>query len=188
LPVYIPVSLKPGHVRTQEFTVNLNKLYTISIEAKKRLPFDTLNCLLGVSADPGNVLGKTCNEQEVIKANWVLTSNSKVVAKDTSESIPAWVSWSGTTAERQIGKFEGESGRRYVLDVEFLTDGSALAVTDPHLKVEVTNAFYEDVMWGSIYWVFPWEALALLGLVLLAAAGVRAWRHRHVTYSDLETK
>ena len=179
LPIDQPVSVVPGHVRTREFTVNLNRPYIVSIEAKKRIPFDTLNCLLGVSTDPGNVLGKTCDRPSVIKARWVLTSGGTVVAVGETEDAHGDGGWKNETIQRIIGWFHGESGRPYVLDVEFLSDGSALAITDPHLKVEVTNAYYEDVMWESLNNFWPWVALALLGLVLLVAAAVRyRWRGR----------
>jgi len=178
LPIDIPVSVVPSHVRTKEFKVNLKRLYIISIEAKKRIPFDTLNCLLGVSTDPGNVLGKTCNRPSVVNARWVLTSGGSVVSTGKSDDAPPGGGWGNETIARTIGRFEGQGGRRYVLDVEFLSDGSALAVTDPHLKVEVTAAYYEDVMWGSLLRFWPWVILAVLGLVLLVIAAIRSLLHR----------
>ena len=45
-PVYVPVSVSVSHVHVPEFRINLSGLYEISIEAKKTIPFDTLNCLL----------------------------------------------------------------------------------------------------------------------------------------------
>jgi len=61
------------------------------------------------------------------------------------------------------------------LDIEFLDDGSALASTHPHLKVEATPDFIEDVMSGQLYWFWPWAALAFLGVVLLVVAAIRSW-------------
>jgi len=38
-----------------------------------------------------------------------------------------------------LGEFDGKSGKLYSLEVDFIKDGSALNVTDPHLKVETDN-------------------------------------------------
>jgi acyl-homoserine lactone acylase PvdQ len=40
---------------------------------------------------------------------------------------------------RVIGDFKGEKGNKYILDVNFTKDGSALAVTDPHLIVRAST-------------------------------------------------
>jgi hypothetical protein len=82
-----------------------------------------------------------------------------------------------------LGSFDGEDGMRYVLDVEFLDDGSALAMADPHLKVEVTAAFYDDALWGQLDWFWPWVTVAFLGLVLLIADIARSWWRNRLTVS-----
>jgi hypothetical protein len=50
---------------------------------------------------------------------------------------------------RELGHFQGQSGRKYVLDVNVLADGSSLTPGNPRLKVEVHPMFYEDVMIGG---------------------------------------
>src|SRR5579864_210627 len=47
VPVSKPVSLSVGHVR-QPFTINFTGSYTIRIEAERKLPHETLQCLLGI--------------------------------------------------------------------------------------------------------------------------------------------
>jgi hypothetical protein len=47
-PIDVPLSLAIGQIRTREFKVNLNAIYIIEIEVQKKIPFDTLNCLLGL--------------------------------------------------------------------------------------------------------------------------------------------
>src|SRR5208282_2885987 len=129
-PVYVPVSLTADHVHVPEFHINLSGPYEIKIEAKKRIPFEMLNCLLGMSMS-----SEKCDGPSVVRARWALTSNGVVVAKGISDTEKGGA-WANDTIERQIGSFQGKWNRRYILDVDFTADGSALAVTDPHLVVE----------------------------------------------------
>src|ERR1700739_1443900 len=48
-PVDVPISMTIGHVRTREFKINLTAPYLIEIDVQKKIPFDTLNCLLGTA-------------------------------------------------------------------------------------------------------------------------------------------
>ena len=47
-------------------------------------------------------------------------------------------------ASRTIGYFKARKGRRYKLDGEVLADGSRLAVTNPHLRISVSDTSYES--------------------------------------------
>ena len=47
VPVDLPIMMAIGDVRTPEFKVNLSTTYLIEVEVQKKIPFDTLNCLLG---------------------------------------------------------------------------------------------------------------------------------------------
>ena len=69
VPVNIPISMGVGHVRTREFELNLNAPYAIDIEVQKAIPFDTLNCLLGMAkAESSTELEKCRNLPSVLKA------------------------------------------------------------------------------------------------------------------------
>jgi hypothetical protein len=41
--------------------------------------------------------------------------------------------------DRVLGQFVGERNKKYVLEVKFTEDGSALNVTNPHLIVMMTK-------------------------------------------------
>lgn len=171
-PVYVPVSIRVGHIRTPEFRVNLTGLYEIRIESKKRIPFDALNCLLGMSMPP-----QKCDVSPVVRANWVVTSKGDLVAKGTSDAEKGGA-WANDTIERQIGSFQGNWNRHYVLDVDFTADGTALAATDPHLVVGIPSDFYEGGMWISYFLSLICSAIALLGVVLLTASAIRVIKRR----------
>src|SRR5712692_6203125 len=71
VPVSMPISLRGGHVRTREFKVNLKALYIVEIEVEKKIPYETLNCLLGIEdINPD----KCKNTASVVNVSWVLSS------------------------------------------------------------------------------------------------------------------
>jgi len=47
VPIDMPISMAVGRTTTPRFKVNANQFYWFKIVAKKTIPFDTLNCLLG---------------------------------------------------------------------------------------------------------------------------------------------
>jgi len=177
----VPVSLTAGHVHVPEFRINLSGPYEIKIEAKKRIPFEMLNCLLGMP----KLASEKCDRPSVVRARWALTSNGVVVAKGISDTEKGGA-WANDTIERQIGSFRGKWNRRYILDVDFTADGSALAVTDPHLVVEITSDFYQGSMWMSFLLLLICSAVAIVGAALLLASAAQMiyslWREKqHIT-------
>lgn len=167
-PVYMPVSLAMGNVHVPSFRLNLSGPYEIRIEAKKRIPYEKLNCLLGMTSRAD----KKCDVPSVIRASWILTSNEAIIAKGTSDSDSGGA-WGNDVIEREIGNFKGNWNCQYQLEVNFITDGSALAATDPHLVVEITSDFYEGGMWISYFLLIACSALGLIGAALLSASGIR---------------
>jgi hypothetical protein len=75
IPVAMPVSLSIGNVKTPEFKVDSNQIYIIEVRAKKRIPFETQCCLMGIT---GSMF--RCSEQSIIQANWTIWSDRKAVA------------------------------------------------------------------------------------------------------------
>src|SRR5882762_5303993 len=134
-PVDIPVSMSLGHIRTPEFKINLDAVYLIEITAdQKKIPSNALFCLLGYK----QLYSECPNSPSVVQASWVLSSGGAVVSRGTSEDRD---SGGGSVMMdrigRSIGSFDGESGRRYVLDLDVLEDGSKLAPGNPRLQVQV---------------------------------------------------
>jgi hypothetical protein len=173
-PVDVPISMSTGHVRTSEFKTNLSALYTIEIQVEKKIPFETLNCLLGTAmpSPTSSALGECPDRPSVLKASWKLTSNGQIVASGSSDDERLG-SWSNDSISRILGTFRSQSGQRYVLDVAVLADGSALALGNPRLKVEVHPMFYEDVMVGGAILFFLSFALVVIGAILLVISFIK---------------
>jgi hypothetical protein len=169
-PVSMPVSLAVGEVRTPQFKVPVNQYYIISIEAKKRLPFDVLNCMMGISLVPNN-----CGKEPILQAKWTLWSDGQIVGQGSSDEHRGG-GWENDTVQCMIGKFKGRPGDRYVLVVDFTKDGSQLAVTDPRLKVHLADAYYG--MTETLYVFALFVLIEGIGMVLLISSAVRYWRNR----------
>jgi hypothetical protein len=162
VPVDTPISLTVGHIRTPEFKINQNALYEIAIDAERNIPYQTLNCLLGVE----DIYPERCKDTpSVIRASWVLTSNGAAVAHGSSDEFKGG-GWS-VTVERDIGSFRLSEGKRYVLDVDILNDGTLLQATHPRLKVGVHPEYYEGNMVSSLFVTAFACLLGLIGTVLL---------------------
>jgi hypothetical protein len=170
-PVDVPISMTVGHIRTREFRINQNAPYTVDIEVEKTIPFETLNCLLGITmARTSTALEECPDRPSVVKASWQLTSGGQIVAQGSSDEYRSGA-WMNGSISRELGHFESQSGRRYVLDVDVLADGSALAPGNPRLKVEVRPEVYEvNAVWGAILFL-GMGVLVLVGVILLAQTG-----------------
>ncbi len=133
--VDIPVSLAVGTVRTPEFLVK-RQPYLIMIRAERRLPFDDLNCMLGLQSampDPN------CNKEPLLQADWVVWDEGQVVDHGSVHRRDGRGGWADASIDRFLGHFVGERNKKYVLEVKFTRDGSALNVTNPHLIVMMTK-------------------------------------------------
>lgn len=170
VPLQMPISMIVGHVHSREFKVNLSESYLIEIEVEKKIPFDTLNCLLGMHMGPTSTeIGDCPNRPSVVKAAWSLTSQGQVVASGSSDDYRSGI-WANDTISRELGHFQGGNGRRYTLDVNILADGSILAVGNPELVVEVVPDFNEGIMiWSTILFLGS-ALLVLIGVIVLVIA------------------
>jgi hypothetical protein len=161
-PVSFPIDLHVGQLESPSFRVNRSTHYLIELEAERALPFEQLNCLLGI--DPG--LPDPCKETpSPIDLKWSVASSDKSIAEGTSdqEHSGAW----GGTINRTIGRFEGEKGKEYRLKIESLKDASVLAPAKPKIIVRVhpIEAKSYNVIAQAVLWVGL--AVGIIGLILL---------------------
>jgi hypothetical protein len=184
-PVDIPIKMAVGHVSTPSFKINQNASFDIQIEVQKKIPFDTLNCLLGVAMKPTSTDLQECPDKpSVVKASWVLISDGQNVAHGSSEDH-RYGAWMNDSIARELGSFQGESGRSYTLVLDVLADGSELGPGDPHLKIEVSSAVYEDEMVSGALVTLVSILLVLVGGITLLVSFVRNRRGRVNTVPDL---
>ena len=177
-PVDIPIQMAVGHVNSPSFKVNRNARFHIQIEVQKKIPFDTLNCLLGLAMKPTSTDLQECPDKpSVVKASWVLTSDGQKVAYGSSDDLRSGA-WKNNSIARELGSFQAESGRSYTLGLDVLSDGSELGPGAPHLTIEVSSAVYEDEMVGGTLVMLVSMLLVLVGGITLLVSFVRNRRGR----------
>lgn len=174
-PVNMPISLKPGHVRTSRFHINKDWPFEFRVEAKGRIDHHRLICLMGFDIPSDN-----CTEATVIRANWVLFDDDKLLAQgETNRDLDLGGEerngHSELIAFRRLGGSALRRGHNYVLDVDFAEDGSLLTAADPHLAVvAIDGGFYENALTGLfIFYSLPCASVVLLGLCILTFSWVR---------------
>jgi len=130
--VYMPVSLAVGRVRTPEFTVAKSQWYAIVLQVEEPLPPLRMRCMTGATLGPLDA--KDCGENErVLRADWTVWEDGRIVywGSIPDEDGGKW----GADIFIQVGDFSAVSGKRYVVQVHFTKDGTALNVANPHLIV-----------------------------------------------------
>lgn len=124
-PLDLPVSLSPGHIRTEPFSINLRSGYNLVFVLAQAAALYDLQCKIG----------ELCHQSlGMLQAHWVLSSDGKVVASGSTEGMArggdqAALSW-------PIGLF-GSSGRQFRIDADICSDTGMLKQGDPYLVVEV---------------------------------------------------
>jgi hypothetical protein len=166
VPVLISVSLSVGHVR-QPFTINFTGPYTIRIEAERKLPHETLQCLLGIRDYVPE--GQCKNIAPGLNITWTLLQDGQTI-KTGSSATAVGGAYTNDTVANELDGFDGKRGHHYVLDMDVLADGSALSVTRPKLRVGVDESVYEGFIFME-FLVLAWGVLGcLVGSLVLVGA------------------
>ncbi len=130
--VDMPVSLAVGTVRTPEFPV-VGHWYWIMLQVEKPLPFQQMQCMMGVTASP--LESEDCSSNDpVLRANWAVWDGEHVVYQGSS-TTKAEAKHTNKYIFKFLGSFAGEAGKKYVVEVKFTKDGTPLNVASPHLIV-----------------------------------------------------
>jgi len=140
VPLDIPISLSRGHVRTEEFGINLNSGYYIEIEVEKALSLDNLECQMWGCYEEKPASLEVQRVPAILRAQWVLSSAGNIKLSGHSEEIDGASGNLGVVGSK-VGYFLS-SGGRYRLDVDVLSDTSVLNKGNPRLKVEADGEGY----------------------------------------------
>jgi hypothetical protein len=132
--IEIPIRLAVGTIRTPEFPVQ-HEAYLIMIQAEKKLPFDDMNCMMGLDL----WTPRGCAKESLIEAEWMVRDSDHIVAEGSVHEKTG-ADYANHYIWKHMGHFAGEAGKKYVLEMRFTKDGTALQVTDPHLIVMMTKA------------------------------------------------
>jgi len=157
------VPLVPGRVEV-EFSPNFEGSYVSSIRVQRKLPFETLQCLLG---EKNYIPLSQCKDvPAVLQFKWQLNTNGHVAQQGTSDK-QLLGAYANDFIEMEFLYFEAKRGQHYSLELEFTKKGSELAVTNPRLRVGVESWDSFDTAMGLL-WALLFAAICVLpGIVLL---------------------
>jgi hypothetical protein len=129
--VDVPVALSVGHT-TVEFIAQYDARYRIGVGfgEPEKIAYNKSDCI----TDPGFPPGDCSSIPFPVKAAWRLSSGGQTIKQGLA---PSTMSRGSGPFFASFGVFQAEGARRYKLEVEFLTDGSALAPARPRLQVHV---------------------------------------------------
>src|ERR1700690_1094167 len=110
VPLDMPVSLAPGHLRMPEFEINVESTYRIEIALQRETTVKDGDCYPGFGCPLD------------VAMSWSLRKDGRVLARGSG------------TDESDIGRFAAGKGR-YDLDVDVSEEGSRFNAYEPHLVV-----------------------------------------------------
>lgn len=131
--VYMPISLAAGRVRTPEFSVVKPQWYDLVLQVERPLPPLRMRCMTGATLGPLDA--KDCGKNErVLRADWTLWEDGHIVYWG---SIPDedGGAWDAESIFIQVGSFGLAAGKKYIVQMHFTKDGTALNVANPNLIV-----------------------------------------------------
>ena len=81
VPLYMPVSLAQGHIRSPEFKINLDAGFWIFVEVETKVDDEGVSCLTGYVSD-------YCRKNGVreLHASWTLSDRGRVVARGSTDT------------------------------------------------------------------------------------------------------
>lgn len=138
--VYMPVSLAVGRVRTPEFSVPKGQWYDIVLQVEMPLApksarlasSQRVRCMTGATLGPLDERGCGRNDR-VLRADWTVWEGGRIVYWGSIPEVDGG-KW-GDDIIIQIGSFGLETGKKYVVQMHFTKDGTALNAANPHLIV-----------------------------------------------------
>lgn len=172
----LPLKLRTGTIRTPEFTVDIDEMFFVGIVAQRTVPFDRLECMLGIcNPCPRDDCEPT---DPLVVADWrVLEDDSLVASGDGSFEGGGW---GYREIERDIGYFNAKAGSSYILELNVRKDAVELDQANPVLIVQTHAAAWTG---EHIYASLKRQTAKLLALiaalVVLLAAYMDVRRRRN---------
>jgi len=134
----LPISIGLCAVRMPEFVAKKSP-YRFMLEADASLGLDPMNCMLGLFSTPLQRREHNClDDVPLLRADWTVWLGDEAMTRGSSP-LQDHASWARNSLSKQMGYFVAEAGKKYVIEVKFLKDGSAINAANPHLVVQRTN-------------------------------------------------
>ena len=104
----MPISLHSGRILSPEFAISATTGYRVLIEMNRSLPFQRMECLLGLELWDSPT--KCRDIPEIDDLVWTVTSEGLTIAKGLSRDQKAGTY--SNTISKILGSFEAQSGKK----------------------------------------------------------------------------
>jgi hypothetical protein len=148
--------------------------YRISVRTDKTIPFQILDCMLGLASGPNKDLDCKSTPQ-VIDLNWRLTrtkDGSVVEQGKYGDSLGG--GYSDTNIDAQFAQVRVPRGA-YDLEIVPTRDGDALQLAHPRAHFEIDNDYYVGSIILHLLSVIFGVVLIVIGCLIMA---VYEWRSK----------
>jgi hypothetical protein len=103
------------------------------VQVEKPLPFQQMQCMMGVTAGPLDLKNCTSNDP-LLRADWTVWEDGKI-ASTGSSTTQADAKFTKDYIFKFLGSFYADAGKKYTVEVKFTKDGTPLNIANPHLIV-----------------------------------------------------
>jgi biopolymer transport protein ExbD len=148
VPLDIPVSLSPGHIRTNDFYINLKETYYVEINVDEPFTYKRDCPLYG--------------SESVLKTHLILFRGGQKLGE--ADGLGYFF----------IEYFDADKKGHYRLDVQILSDASCVSAGHPRLVVLTGSARYRQLL-QAIRWFSLTPIVGGLGLLFVTLAS-GAWK------------
>ena len=173
-PLSTRITLHTGQWISPQFETSASTGYRLLLEMDRNLPFQRMECLLGLAGRDSD--NECAGVSEIDDIHWTVRSGGAVIAHGSSRDISDG-SYSNTIS-KTLGGFEANKGARYTVVLNILEDASELNRTNPRLVIQTFPGYWEGTI---ILWQLTAYAGVLAvgsGLLVMLVAIVRRWRAR----------
>jgi hypothetical protein len=160
IPVDQSITLAPGTIN-REFAVNAKARYILGIEFQPTLSRSTIHCMIGIYYSEAT----DCSGQvSVVDFDWAIRKNGDLI--EHGHSTQHSNADQSDVVEAQYSGFDLSPGK-YQIVLDVLKDASALAVTNPRLKVRVMSDYYEGAAFMQLFALIGGTIIVCIGAVAM---------------------
>lgn len=129
--VRVPIELNKGNSISHTFKSNRTFKFQIQIEVKR---------------DENDIKKTEKYLTDEIDISWIIQSGNKPVANGRASGPMRHLIWSGKTASRVLGDFEGIEGKEYSLFLKVNENSPNLSKVEPQILIEPDAELYKSGM------------------------------------------
>jgi hypothetical protein len=174
IPLDAPIDLSAGRASVYHLRVNMGGEYQISIRTDNTIPFQILDCMLGLATGPSKSLD--CKDTpRALFLRWKLTRSKDGSLIKQGQYVD---SFGGGYSNTNIDAyFAGVRVPRGAYDLEIIStrDGTALQVANPRAHVEVNNDYYVGSVIAHVLSLIAGVTLIVISCAIMA---VYEWESR----------